>query len=129
MQRAANHFALSMRNRFMTSLEIRRLQLVRLTQTLEDVVTVLELVEPCSWTGRFTPALAQARAYLDEGFTQCDLDEFSRSLCRLLEEIADKSPQEQSTAELPAEGLHCIRNFETFRSAAFMQALQLRAID
>lgn len=113
----------------MISIEIRNLQLVRLTQTLEDVLAVLQLDEQCPWTPLFQTFLQRAHVLATEGFTQGELDAFSRSLCNVLEPNSGSFCEYQPGAELPAEGLHGTNNFETFRRAAHMQALQLRAID
>ena len=112
----------------MVALDIRRGQLGRLIDTLGDVVAIVRMDRQCEWTVQFEQFLQAGQQLAATGFTQAQLDDFSRTICRIFDShraFADYQPP----ANLSAEGLHGARNFETFKRATYERALQLRVIE
>ena len=113
----------------MVTLDVRRSQLARLIQTLDDVLVVLRLDQECAWTARFEQFLQTARHLASGGFTQAELDDISRAVCRIFDPHAGGFRDYRPPAGLPASGLHGTDNFETFTRATYEQALQLRVVE
>ena len=68
----------------MVALDIRHGQLVRLIETLRDVLAILRCDDQCQWTHQFEQFLRTAEKLAADGFTQDQLDDFSRSVCHVL---------------------------------------------
>jgi len=113
----------------MVDLDIRRGQLARLIETLDDLLAILQLDSTCLWAVQFEQFLQTAQRLFSNGFTQAELDDFSRSVCRMYDRHADGFCDYRPPATLKAEGLHGTDNFETFTRAVNEQALNLRVID
>lgn len=104
---------------------LRRSQLARLVQTLDDVLAIVRLDEQCAWTAQFEDCLHVAREFLRGGFTQADLSDLSYSIGQIFS--ASGFARYRPPAGLPAEGLHGTDNFETFTQALFDQGQALRS--
>jgi hypothetical protein len=102
------------------SLEIRRQQLINLTETLRDLISVLQKDTACLWTPHFRESLAQAESLLASGFTQEDLIMFSARVNSVYGGSGSFSEYVP-----PGEGTE---NFETFAGAVYDWALELRVV-
>lgn len=107
---------------------VRRAQLARFVETLGDVLAILRLDPQCEWTAQFGQLLEASQKLANDGFTQADINELSRSACRALSRRDGEFRHYVPPAELPTAGLHGTDNFETFAQAAYEQSLQLRVI-
>lgn len=113
----------------MITLDIRRGQLIRLTETLGDLLLILRLDSQCPWTVQFNQFLQTAQQLASDGFTQAELDDFSRSVCRMYDRHTGGFCDYRPPVGLVVEGLHGTDNFETFVQAINEQALNLRVVD
>jgi hypothetical protein len=102
------------------SLEIRRQQLINLTETLRDLISVLEKDSACQWTPHFREALAQAESLLASGFTQEDLITFSSRVNSVYGgsgSFSEYAPTDEG-----------MENYDTFAGAVYSRALELRVV-
>ena len=113
----------------MITLEIRQLQLAHLTETLGDLLAILRQDHHCEWTARFEGFLGTAQQLAGRAFAQAELDEFSRSICRIFDPTGGSFCEYRPPAKLLSGGLHGTANFETFTRATYERALQLRVVD
>ena len=107
----------------MVALDIRHGQLVRLIETLRDVLAILRCDDQCQWTHQFEQLLRTAKKLAADGFTQDQLDDFSRSVCHVFDKYRGGFFQYRPPANLPE-----IENFETFARVAYDRALELRVV-
>jgi hypothetical protein len=108
----------------MIALDIRRGQLLRLIETLGDVLAILRRDNECRWTPQFEQFHSKAEQLVADGFTQDNLVEFSRSVCQAYD------PHEGGFSQYrPPAGLPGAENFETFTRVAYERALELRVVD
>ncbi len=103
--------------------EIRRLQLLRLVETLHDLLGILRAIPACPHTAHFSVCAERAAHFLSHGFTQRELTDLSATICHAYGEPCGRGTF--ASYETPA-GLSETTNFDTFRRAAFDRALALR---
>jgi hypothetical protein len=82
---------------------VRRAQLARLVETLNDVLAILRLDQQCAWTAQFEQFLQTAKHFSDAGFTQAELVEFSHSVGRIFDPYDGGFRNYRPPAGLPAE--------------------------
>src|SRR5258708_7060730 len=103
---------------------VKRTQLARLVETLNDVLTILRLDPQCPWSAYFEEFIHAARQLDGTDFTWDELKAYSRLVCENMRTL----PEYNLPRSLPTEGLHGTNNFETFWRAAYRQADDLRAV-
>ena len=101
-------------------LDIRRQQLINLTETLRDLISVLSTDPICEWTSHFQGALMRAEELLASNFTQEDLSMFSVHV----NSVYDGSRGFRNY--VPREG--GTEHFATFARVVYDRALELRVV-